>query len=57
VTQAQATIDRLLASNPLTHGRHLSEGLFTICIRPLKVFFTVDEERKHVWVEQVRADS
>ena len=56
VTTAQATIDRLLAADPHGHGRHLTEGLFTLHVPPLQVYFTVDDERKHVWVEAVRTN-
>jgi hypothetical protein len=57
VTDAQAAVDRLLRANPFGHGRYLSEGLFEIRVRPLSVFFTADEEKKQVWVEELRMDA
>jgi hypothetical protein len=57
VTKAQAAIDRFLAADPLLYGKHLSEGLFTIQVAPLKAFFIVDQQKKLVEVERVRLDS
>jgi hypothetical protein len=53
VTQAQADIDRLLAANPLGHGRLLSEGLYRLDVPPLFVVYTVDQAARFVQVTGV----
>jgi plasmid stabilization system protein ParE len=52
VTTAQATVDRLLENDPLGSSRHLSEGFFTIRVRPLRVYFTLDAEQSRISIEE-----
>ncbi len=54
VTAAQATIDRLLAVDPLGNGRPVSEGLYAIEVPPLRAQFEVSEQDQVVTVVSVR---
>jgi hypothetical protein len=54
VTAAQAQIDQLLARDPLSNGRHISEGLFRIDVPPLTVNYTIDQTNRRVEVTWVR---
>jgi hypothetical protein len=47
-TRAQAEIDRLLRSDPLVNGTHLSEGLYAISVHPLRAHFEVSTADKRV---------
>jgi hypothetical protein len=53
VTWAQATIDRLLASDPLRHGVPWAEGLYAIEVHPLRVQFEVFAGNRAVRVVSV----
>jgi hypothetical protein len=56
VTKAQAQIEGMLARAPLHHGTHLSEGLYSITVHPLLIFFSVDTSRRVVevsWVTRI----
>jgi pimeloyl-ACP methyl ester carboxylesterase len=53
VVAARRTIDRLLAANPHTHGRHLAEGLWKIAVPPLLVHFEIDDPASVVTVTQL----
>ena len=53
VTAAQAEIDRLLASNPLAHGRPSSEGLYAITIPPLRAQYEIYHANRSVKVVSV----
>ena len=53
VTDAQQRIDDLLSRNPLGNGRHLSEGLYRLDVRPLAVVYSVDSGRRHVKIESI----
>jgi hypothetical protein len=54
VSAAQARADQLLSRDPLTNGRHLSEGLYQIDVPPLAISYTVDQARQLVVVTWVR---
>ena len=54
VTAAQARADSLLARDPLSHGRHLSEGLYALDVPPLVLTYTVDSATRTVEVTWVR---
>lgn len=55
VTAAQAQADRLLSRDPIHHGRHLAEGLFTIDAPPLTLNYTIDPANRLVEVTWVRS--
>jgi plasmid stabilization system protein ParE len=55
VTRAQAEIDRLLASNPLGSGAHLSEGLYKVFVAPLLAFYEVQHGERLVEVSNVKS--
>lgn len=57
VTDAEASIDRLLKRGPLNYGIHLSEGLYRIEVPPLIVTYAVDTARSHVEVASVHTNS
>lgn len=50
---ARREIDRLLASEPRLHGRHLAEGLWKIAAHPLLVHFDIDDAAGVVNVTQL----
>jgi hypothetical protein len=54
VSAASARADRLLEQDPVAHGRHLSEGLYSLYAPPLIVTFTVDVATHTVEVTWVR---
>jgi hypothetical protein len=54
VTAAQTTVDRLLATDPLRNGTHVSEGLYALEVDPLRVQFEVSEGNRVVTVVSVR---
>ena len=54
VTRAQATIDRQLATDPLSYGTPVSEGLYALEEPPLRVQFEVSEEDLLVTVVSIR---
>jgi len=54
VTLAQTAVDKLLAGDPFGCSRHLSEGLSTLRVPPLRVYFTVDRQLRKVSVEEVQ---
>ena len=54
VTRAQAKIDQLLKADPIANGAHLSEGLYTIHVPPLRCNYTIDVANRHVEVTWVR---
>jgi hypothetical protein len=54
VTSAQAHADRLLTQDPVTHGRHLSEGLYALDVPPLVLTYTLDSSTRAVEVTWVR---
>ena len=53
VTAAQTEIDRLLASNPLAHGRPSSEGLYAITVPPLHAQYEILDANRSVKVVSV----
>jgi len=53
VAAAQAQIDQLLARNPLGHGQLLHEELYQLIVRPLTVFYSIDQARKIVEISAV----
>jgi len=53
VTAAQATIDDLLARNPLGHGQEVQEGLRKIQVPPLTAYYAVQTSRSVVEVSAV----
>jgi mRNA-degrading endonuclease RelE of RelBE toxin-antitoxin system len=53
VTQAQATADRWLATDPYLYGQPLAEGLWAITVLPLRICFEVDDARSLVKVTDV----
>ncbi len=53
VTDAQSTIDKLLARNPLGQGAVRSEGLYVIEVRPLRTLFEVSDADRIVTVVSV----
>jgi mRNA-degrading endonuclease RelE of RelBE toxin-antitoxin system len=53
ITRAQATIDRLLATDPIRNGTPLSEGLHSLEVFPLRVVFEVDTTSRVVTVVSV----
>ncbi len=53
VTDAQARIDQLLGRDPIGHGRHVSEGLYQLRVRPLVVSYTIDRAKRLVQVTWV----
>ena len=57
VTAAQAQADRLLSRDPIHHGRHLSEGLYTIDAPPLTLTYTIDLANHIVEVSWVRSSN
>jgi hypothetical protein len=50
VTVAQAKIDSLLGVDPISNGSLLSEGLYSIAVRPLRVLYEVSENNHLVTV-------
>lgn len=50
VTRAAATVDQLLALDPLGLGEYLSEGLWRLRVPPLVVHYIIDLTRRHVEV-------
>jgi len=56
VTSAQATIDHLLAADPISLSQHLSEGLYKLHVPPLTVYHTVDPVARKVEVQTVVHD-
>jgi hypothetical protein len=54
VTAAQATIDRVLAANPLGSGYPVSEGLYAIEVPPLRAQYEVLPNDRVVKVVSVR---
>jgi plasmid stabilization system protein ParE len=54
ITAAQATIDRLLASNPLGNGVAVSEGLYAVIAHPLRVQYEISEADRAVTVVSIR---
>ncbi len=50
VTISQATIDDLLARNPLGHGSDVSEGLRKAHVPPLTAYYEVHQSRSTVEV-------
>lgn len=53
VTIAQARIDDRLSKNPISYGRHLSEGLYRLDFAPLACTFELDISRRNVMVTWV----
>ena len=53
VTQAQATADRWLASDPYRNGQLLAEGLWAVTVVPLRLSFEIDDTRSRVNVTDV----
>ena len=53
VNAAQNEIDNVLARYPLNRGQHLREGLYKFVAAPLTAFYSVDQTRKIVEIEQV----
>jgi plasmid stabilization system protein ParE len=53
VTTAQATIDGMLARNPLGHGVEVQEGLRKITVPPLTVYYEVNATQRVVEVSGV----
>ncbi|HXG09569.1 MAG TPA: hypothetical protein VNK04_07250 [Gemmataceae bacterium] len=53
VTVAQATIDRVLASNPVGNGTPVGEGLYAFEVPPLRVLFEVCDPIRSVRVVSV----
>jgi mRNA-degrading endonuclease RelE of RelBE toxin-antitoxin system len=53
VTQAQATADRLLSTDPYRYGSPVSEGLWAITVAPLRISFEIDDARSRVVVTGV----
>ena len=53
VAQAQATADRLLATDPHRYGSYLAEGLWAITVSPLRISFQIDDARSRVLVTNV----
>ena len=54
ITAAQASIDRLLASNPSGHAVSASEDLFAIIVHPLKAQYEISDDDGNVTVVSVR---
>lgn len=54
ITAAQAMIDRLLASNPAGNAISVSEALYAIIERPLKVQYEISNADRSVTVVSVR---
>jgi hypothetical protein len=50
VTQASARTDNLLEQDPVNNGQALSEGLFKLEVRPLIVYYTIDQVKRSVRV-------
>jgi hypothetical protein len=53
VTTAQHRIDRLLASDPFTHGSEIVEELYAIDVPPLRAHFEVSSADRVVTVVSV----
>jgi plasmid stabilization system protein ParE len=53
VTAADATIARLLASDPINNGTDLAEGLRKLVVEPLVVYYSVDLGKRFVEVSRV----
>lgn len=53
VTAAQATIDRLLATDPLQNSTEVAEGLRKLIVGPLIVLFSVQQAKLLVEVYSV----
>lgn len=53
VTDASDAADKLLANDPIKHGRHESEGLYRLVVPPLVIFYGVDMARRRVEVSRV----
>jgi hypothetical protein len=53
VTAASATIDRLLAQDPLGNSVPVSEGLYAIEVSPLAALFEIDDTTLSVTVVSV----
>jgi hypothetical protein len=54
VTTAQARADRLLQTDPVGNGQHISEGYYRIHVPPLIISYTIDEDQNQVEVAWVR---
>jgi hypothetical protein len=53
VTQAQATADHLLATDPYRYGTPVSEGLWSLTVPLLRISFEIDDARLRVVVTNV----
>jgi hypothetical protein len=54
ITRAQSQIDALLMRGSFQYAVHLSEGLLTLTVHPLMVYFEVDQPRRVVEVSWVK---
>jgi hypothetical protein len=57
LTQAQASVDRLLAKDPIGNGIALSEGIYAIEVPPLRVLYEVNEGARSVKVVAAKRSS
>ena len=48
VTKAQAKTDRLLSTDPITHGQPVSEGLYSIEVHLLRAIFELNEDARTI---------
>lgn len=53
VSQAQATADRWLATNPYRYGRPLAEGLWALTVLPPHFSFVIDDDKSRVRITNV----
>lgn len=54
IRRAVTLVERSLAANPTQAGSHVAEGLWGIDVPPLRVFYTVDESRRIVYLAQFK---
>ena len=53
VRGAAEKVEQLLAADPYSNGRHLSEGLWRLHVPPLVVHYTIDPDRQYVEITDV----
>ena len=53
VTAAEDAIERMLARDPLGHGREVLEGLWKLTVKPLTVYYVPDAAQGTVEVQAV----
>ena len=53
VTTAEEAISRMLARDPLGHGKEVSEGLWRLTVKPLTVFYVPDSVQGTVELQAV----